>query len=108
MINPNAERTRRSVVCKLHPRSFRTTTVVRSLLAYLVSERWTDPYLLDLQCGEDGMLLGFESDSSDYLRLLCRRDDLVRAVLVLTHLAALRPSERTYLLNRVPSPTDSP
>jgi hypothetical protein len=107
MINPNAERTRRSAAIKLSPCTFRTTTVVRSLLAYLLNERWTDPHLIDVRCGDDGMLVGFESDSDDYLRLLVRRDDLVRAVLVLTHLAALRPSERTYLLDRVPLPSDS-
>jgi hypothetical protein len=102
MINPNAERTRSSLVCKLHPSNFRTTTVVRSLLAYLVNERWTQPYLVDVQCGEDGMLLGYESNSEDYLRLLISRDELVRAVLILAQIADLKPCERTYLLDRVP------
>ena len=103
MINQNIERTRRSAAHKLASNAIRTTTVVRSLLAYLVNERWTEPYIVDLRCAEDGMLMAYESDSDAYLRLLCRRDELVRAVLTLAHLVNLTPSERSYLLAGLPS-----
>ena len=102
MINQNVERTRRSAARRLAPNTIKTSTVVRSLLAYLVNERWTEPYIVDLRCAEDGMLMAYESDSNAYLRLLCGRDELVRAVLTLAHLANLTPSERSYLLAGLP------
>ena len=108
MINPSAEKTRRSAMRKLHPHNFTTTTVVRSLLAYLVDERWTDPYFIDVKCGEDGVLRAFESCLDDYLRLLISREELVRAVLVLTERARLTPRERSYLLGRIPLPEPLP
>jgi hypothetical protein len=103
MINQNIERTRRGVARKLAPSAIRTSTVVRSLLAYLVNECWSEPYIVHLQCAEDGMLMAYESDSESYLRLLCRRDDLLGALLILAHMANLTPGERTYLLSKVPS-----
>jgi hypothetical protein len=103
MINQNIEKTRRSAAHKLAPNEIRTSTVVRSLLGYLVNERWTEPYIVDLRCAEDGMLIAYESDSDTYLRLLCSRDELVRAVLTLAHLVNLTPSERSYLLAGLPS-----
>ena len=103
MINQNIERTRRSAANKLAPPAIKTSTVVRSLLAYLVNERWTEPYIVDLRCAEDGMLMACESDSNAYLRLLCSRDELIRAVLTLAQRVNLTPSERSYLLAGVPS-----
>lgn len=102
MINQNIERTRRSVTRKLHPRAISTSTVVRSLLGYLLNERWTEPHIIDLRCAEDGMLLAYESLSHGYLRLLCSRDELIRAILVLAQLVELTPSERSFLLAGVP------
>lgn len=103
MINQNVERTRRSVAHKLGPNVIRTSTVVRSLIGYLVNERWTEPHIIDLQCADDGMLLAYESDADTYLRLVCNRDELVRALLSLSHLLNLTPAERNYLLSRVPA-----
>ena len=103
MINQNIERTRRSVARKLDPEIISTSTLVRSLLGYLVEERWTEPHIIDLRCAEDGMLLAYESQSHGYLRLLCSRDELIRAILILAHLVNLAPGERTYLLAGVPS-----
>ena len=103
MINQNIEKTRRNVAHKLAPNAIRTSTVVRSLLGYLVNERWTEPYIVHLRCAEDGMLMAYESDSNAYLRLLCSRDELVRALLTLAHLVKLTPSERSYLLAGLPS-----
>jgi hypothetical protein len=37
------------------------------------------------------------------LRLLCSRDDLIGAIVVLAHLVDLTPRERPYLLAGVPS-----
>jgi hypothetical protein len=102
MTNQNIERTRRSVARKLNPQTISTSTPVRSLLGYLLDERWTEPHIIDLRCAEDGMLLAYESDSHGYLRLLCSRDDLIRAILILAHLVNLMPWERTYLLAGVP------
>ena len=103
MINQNVERMRRSVAHRLGPGVIRTSTVVRSLIAYLVNERWTEPHIVDLRCADDGMLLAYESDANTYLRLLCNRDELIRAVLTLAHLVDLTPAERNYLLSGVPS-----
>ena len=103
MINQKIDKTRRSAAQKLAPNTIRTSTVVRSLLAYLVNERWTEPYIIDLRCAEDGMLMAYESDSNAYLRLLCSRDELVRAVLTLAQLVNLTTSERNYLLAGLPS-----
>jgi hypothetical protein len=63
MTNQNIERTRRSVARKLNPQTISTSTLVRSLLGYLLDERWTEPHIIDLRCAEDGMLLAYESDS---------------------------------------------
>ncbi len=103
MINQNVEWTRRSVARKLNPQTISTSTLVRSLLGYLLNEHWTEPHIIDLRCAEDGMLLAYESQSDGYLRLLCGRDDLIGAILVLAHLVELTPRERTYLLAGVPS-----
>lgn len=103
MINQNFERVRRSVAHKLGPDVIRTSTVVRSLIAYLVNERWTKPHIVDLRCADDGMLLAYESDADTYLRLVCNRDELIRAVLTLSYLVDLTPAERNYLLSGVPS-----
>ena len=103
MINQNIEGTRRSVARKLNPQMISTSTLVRSLLGYLLNERWTEPHIIDLRCAEDGMLLAYESNSHGYLRLLCSRDQLIHAILVLAHLVELTPRERTYLLAGVPS-----
>ena len=103
MIN-QIERTRRSAAQKLAPCNVRITTVVRSLLGYLLNEqRWASPYIIDLRCGEDGMLLAYESDSGDYLRMLVKREELVQGVLMLAQIVDLTPGERSYLLSRVPS-----
>jgi hypothetical protein len=48
--------------------------------------------------------LALESDSETYLRLLCRRKDLIAAILILSDLVELTPGERTYLLSKVPEP----
>jgi hypothetical protein len=101
-MNPNLEITRRSAARKLHPDRIGTSTFVRSLLGYLVSERWTYPHFTDLRCAEDGMLCANESESEGYARLLCSRNDLVRAILVIAVIADLTPSERSYLLARIP------
>jgi hypothetical protein len=105
MINQNIERTRRSVVRKLNPEAVSTSTIIRSLLAYLLNERWTEPHILDLRCADDGMLLAHESQTRGYFRLICSRDQLIRAVLMLAHVANLTPAERAYLLKRVPENT---
>lgn len=102
MTNKNIETTRRSAVRKLHPNIINTSTSVRSLLGYLLRECWTEPFLIGLQCGRDGMLNGWESNNPVCLRLLCSRDHLIHAVLVLAQIAELTPAERTYLLTRVP------
>ena len=81
MINQNIERTRQGLARKLGPDTINTSTFVRSLLGYLLNELWTDPYIIDLRCAEDGMLMAHESNSETYLRLLCRRDDLIHALL---------------------------
>ena len=104
MINQNIERTRRNLARKLNPQTISTSTLVRSLLGYLLDEHWTEPHIIDLCCAEDGMLLAYESDSHGYLRLLCSRDDLIRAILILADLVNLMPRERTYLLAGVPLP----
>jgi hypothetical protein len=104
MNKENIEITRRSVARKLDPDAFNTSTFVRSLLGYLVNERWTQPYIVDLRCSNDGMLMAYESESGTYLRLLCRRRDLIRAVLALADMVNLTPRERSYLLAGVPSP----
>lgn len=98
MINQNVEQTRRNVARKLGPEMLTTSTFVRSLLGYLLKEHWTEPHIIDLHCNEEGMLLAYESTLDGYLRLLCSRDELVRAVLVLAHMANLTPGERGYLL----------
>jgi hypothetical protein len=102
MINQNIERTRRNAARKLDPHVISTSTLVRSLLGYLVNERWTEPHIIDLRCTEDGMLMAYESQLDGYLRLLCNREELIRAVLVLAHLVNLTPGERSYLLAGVP------
>lgn len=106
MTNRSVETTRLGAARKLHPYAIRTSTFVRSLLAYLLAERWTYPFIIDLKCDDDGMLLAQESDSTAHLRVLCRRHDLIQAVLYLAHLVELTPAERTYLLWRVPSETE--
>ena len=103
MTNENLEATRRRVALKLHPETIHTTTFVRSLLAYLLEEEWTEPHIVDLRCDRKGMLTAWESDSNGYLRLLCGRDDLIRGLLILADLVPLTPGERSYLLSRVPS-----
>jgi hypothetical protein len=103
MINQNIEGTRRSVARKLNPQMISTSTLVRSLLGYLLNERWTEPHIIDLRCAGDEMLLAYESNSHGYLRLLCSRNQLIHAILVFAHLVELTPRERTYLLAGVPS-----
>ena len=103
MNNQNLETTRRRAVQKLHPSVIGTSTFVRSLLGYLLNEVWTDPPILHLRCEADGMLLAYEPDSGAHLRVLCSRDELIRAVLHLACSQDLTPAERTYLLLRVPA-----
>ena len=102
MTNQNLETTRRSAARKLHPSVIGTSTFVRSLLGCLLGEVWTDPPILDLRCGSDGMLLAYEPDSTTHLRVLCSRNELIRAVLYLAYSVDLTAAERTYLLLRVP------
>lgn len=100
MTNENAERARRSVARKLDPIS--TSTFVRSLIAYLVGERWTYPYIESLGCAPDGFLYAQESETDGYRRLICRRADLIRTILHLALMAELTPGERSLLLSEVP------
>ena len=102
MTNQNLETTRRSAARKLHPSTITTSTFVSSLLAYLLCEKWTDPYIIDLRCGIGDALVAYESNSNTHLRVLCSRDELIKAVLHLACSQHLTPAERTYLLLRVP------
>lgn len=100
MTNKNVERVRRCVTRKLNPIS--TSTVVRSLVAYLLGEQWTYPYILSLACAPDGALFAWESESDGYRRLICKRRDVIQAILQLANMANLTPRERTVLLSEVP------
>jgi hypothetical protein len=102
MQNENIERARRSVARKLSPDAISTSTVVQSLLAYLVGERWTYPYILSLACSPDGALCAWESESDGYRRLICKRSDLIKAILQLASMTDLTPRERALLLSEVP------
>jgi len=100
MINENIERARRSAACKLEPIS--TSTVVRSIIAYLLGEQWTYPYIVSLACAQDGLLFAWETESDGYRRLLCRRHDLIKAILQMAEIVELSPRERALLLSEVP------
>lgn len=106
-MNQNVEMARRSAARKLAPETINTSSFVRALLGYLLDERWTYPHIVHLGCHPDGTLLALESDSGTHLRLLCRRKDLIAAILILTDLVELTPGERTYLLSKVPEPAKS-
>jgi hypothetical protein len=102
MTNENVERARRSAARKLDPDVVSTSTIVRALIAHLLHERWTYPYILALACAPDGTLFAWESESDGYRRLLCKRRDVIRAILQLAELVDLTPRERTVLLSEVP------
>ena len=93
---------RRSAAAKLHPSNIHTSTFVRSLIAYLVEEIWTDPHIAELVCLRNGDLLAREHGESVFLRTLCTRRALVRAVITLSANLELSPRERSYLLQRIP------
>lgn len=103
MNQQSLEITRRSTAAKLHPSNIHTSTFVRSLIAYLVGEIWTEPYIEELICLPRGELLARETDGGSYLRVLCTRQLLVRAVLALSYALDLTPKERSYILQRIPS-----
>lgn len=99
------ETARRSTAAKLHPSNIHTSTFVRSLMAYLVGEVWTEPYIAELVCLPNGDLLARENGDTSFLRVLCTRRALVRAVLALAQTLELSSKERSFLLQRIPSPT---
>jgi hypothetical protein len=102
MINQNIEKTRRSLARKLHPDVFSTSTPMRSLIGYMVGEQWTYPYILSLACAPDGSMFAWENECDGYRRLICKRNDLVQAILLLACITDLTPAERTLLLSEVP------
>ena len=102
MTNDNVERARRSAARKLNPDAVSTSTTVRALIAHLLQQRWTYPYILALACAPDGTLFAWESESDGFRRLLCSRRDVIRAVLQLAHIVDLTPRERAVLLSEVP------
>lgn len=102
MINQNIELTRRSAARKLHPDAISTSTPVRSLIGYFVGEQWTYPYILSLACAPDGAVFAWESECDGYRRFICKRKDLIQAILQLASIADLTPAERTLLLSEVP------
>jgi hypothetical protein len=99
-----AENARLRAAAKLHPSEIHTSTFLRSILGYLVYEVWTEPHITKLICQRDGELLACESDNDGFLKVLCTRQSLVRAILTLSHLRELSPRERSYLLERIPAP----
>jgi hypothetical protein len=105
MNQQGVENARRSAAAKLHPSNIHTSTFVQSLIAYLVGDVWTEPHIAELVCLRNGDLLARENGCTAFLRILCTRRALVRAVLALSHMVELTPRERTYLLQRIPYPT---
>lgn len=99
-----AENARLRAAAKLHPSEIHTSTFLRSILGYLVYEVWTEPHITKLVCQTNGELLARESDSDGFLKILCTRKSLVRAILALSQLQGLSPRERSYLLERIPAP----
>ncbi len=104
MNQQGVEIARRSAAAKLHPSNIHTSTFVQSLIAYLVGEAWTEPHIAELVCLGNGDLLAREDGQTGFLRILCTRRALVRAVLALSHMLEVTPRERSYLLQRIPSP----
>ena len=102
MTNQNVERARRSAARKLNPDAISTSTPMRALIAYLIGEQWTYPYILSLACAPDGSMFAWESECDGYRRLICKRSDLIQAILQLASIGDLTPAERTLLLSEVP------
>lgn len=102
MNQQGVETARRSAAAKLHPSNIHTSTFVRSLIAYLVGEIWTELHIAELVCLPNGDLLAREHGDTGFLRILCTHRALVRAVVALSHSLELTPKERSYLLQRIP------
>ncbi len=104
MNQKSLETTRRSVAAKINPSVLLASTFVYSLFGYLVGEAWTDPHLLELVCDRDGNLYAREGNIPFFGRLLCTRSALIELVLDIAEQVNLSPRERTYLLERIPTP----
>lgn len=52
-MNQNIEMARRGAAKKLGPEAINTSSFVRSLLGYLVDEKWTIPYIVHLRAALD-------------------------------------------------------
>jgi len=102
MDQQNPERIRRSAAAKLE--NVLTSTFLYSLFGYLVGETWSDPPVLELACDSNDDLCVRESALPFFGQTLCPRSAFVKAVLDVAELVDLTPSERAYLLHRIPAP----